>query len=544
MPAMSTPDRYLALSGSVRLSPVPDLETASSSGNSDDFSDMFDWDLYDANGSMTNVTTQSEGSAHARVAASPASPSDRSPIGADADGDIEMSDVRAEVPQPHAMFPWPGLSTSPPPRDKDLHIPLDSPPLAYRGLSRPSPPLSSHTEMSPVGRAPQRAPQAQSQKKSRVLGSPEKTSQVRELGACYHCKRNKSACSSGVCEWCTKNGPMPELACIRKPLNAIRGTWTARWNWEEFAKRQDLDLTRQETLLISFSSKPNSPCLPVLAAPFTSVDSTTGQYGLVLPAPSRADLVRWVQAHLSLENSEGFETCLDQFHIQHVQNGAKSPLAQGQNNLLSKVLDMKAMWRIWSCKELFVRRESNNSPVQSFAIQDRLRFIAGKEISELEDSILGGFEGYLKKEAGRPAMMLNVARWLSLVQMISVYRQSLKWMLQQEHTDTAPLALGVGDANERRRRFRTTTEELLRAVIVIYFDLFHKKSMVQGLMGAGMEAFVSTELHKSFQRLTSAIPAFYQEVITRALPEDKFFIGYVVERELQVLMPKGRSSRR
>ncbi|KAK3996852.1 hypothetical protein QBC44DRAFT_316701 [Cladorrhinum sp. PSN332] len=540
MPAMSTPDRYLAFGGSVRLSPVPDLETASSSGHSDDFSDMFDWDAYDASGSMTNVTTQSEGSAHGRVAASPASPassSDLSPIGADADGDIEMSDVRTKVP--HASIPWPELS-SPPPRDKDLHIPLDSPPLAYRALYRPSPPPSSHTEMSPVGRAPQHAPHAPSQKKSRVLNSPEKTSQVRELGACYHCKRNKSACSSGVCEWCTKNGPIPELACIRKPLNAIRGTWTGRWNWEEFAKREDLDRNRSEFLLISFSNKPTSPCLKVPAAPFES----TGQYGLVLPAPSRGELVRWVEAQMRLENSSGFETCIDQFHIQHVQNGAKSQIAQGQKDLVSKVLEMKAMWRIWSCKELFVRREKDNSPVQPFAIQDRLRFIAGKEISELEDCILAGFEGYLKKEAGRPPTMLNVARWLSLMQMISIYRQSLKWMLQQEHTDTAPLALGVGDANERRRRFRTTTEELLRAVIVIYFDLFHKKSMVQGLMGAGMEAFVSPELHKSFQRLTSAIPAFYQEVISRALPEDKFFIGYVVERELQVLVPKGRSPRR
>ncbi|KAK4170271.1 hypothetical protein QBC43DRAFT_305725 [Cladorrhinum sp. PSN259] len=547
MPTMSTPDRYLASSGSARQSPVPDLETASSSGHSDDFSDIFDWDLYHASGSMTNVTTQSELWAHGRVAASPANLSDLSPIGADVDGDIEMSDVRAEVP--HTLM-WPELSSPPPTRDKDIHIPLDSPPFAYRGLYRPSPPPSSHSEMSPVGRGPQHAPQAPSQKKPRVLGSPEKTSQVRELGACYHCKRNKSACSSGVCEWCTKNGPIPELACIRKSLETICGRWTGRWNWVEFPMREELNERISRNLLISFSKEPNSPCLRVVAAPFASQDPNTGRYGLVLhPAPAKDELVRWVENQMLWEGSSSLESCMNQFHIHHVNSGMASQIAQGQRDLMSKVLEMKAMWKIWSCKELFVRWEEGSNQVvplgvQFSSIQDRLRFISGKEISALEGEVLKGLDGYLKKESGRPATSLNIARWLSLMQMISIYRQSLNWMLQQEHTDTAPLALGLANANERRRRFRNTTEELLRAVIVIYFDLFHKKSTVQGLMGAGIEAFASSELHKLFQRMTNIIPAFYQEVISRALPEDKFFIGYVVERELKFLVPKNRSSRR
>jgi len=182
MPTMSTPDRYLASGGSARQSPAPDGETSSSSGHSDDFSDMFDWDLYHAaDGIVTNVTTPSELSAHGRV---DASPPDFSPIGSDSDGDISMSDVGTEVPY---ALKWPGLSGPPPTRHEDIHIP-DSPHLAY---SRPS--LLSSRTMSPVGRCPQLAPPVPSQKKPRVLGSPDKTNQVRELGSCYHCKRNKSA---------------------------------------------------------------------------------------------------------------------------------------------------------------------------------------------------------------------------------------------------------------------------------------------------------------------------------------------------------------
>jgi hypothetical protein len=61
----------------------------------------------------------------------------------------------------------------------------------------------------------------------------------------------------------------------------------------------------------------------------------------------------------------------------------------------------------------------------------------------------------------------------------------------------------------RRHNFRDKTMELLNAMIVIYSEVFHKSTTVEGIRDAGPAAFGNDlELHILFQRARQALPEF------------------------------------
>ncbi|KAK0748106.1 hypothetical protein B0T21DRAFT_16373 [Apiosordaria backusii] len=184
------PDRSRIVGGFPWLEPTAaprssqglDRDTASTSSQSDDFSDLFDWTAWNARhgDSHTDVTTQSQHSAEGRgVPAFPWSPqspqtpqSSQTPQSpgpaSDVDGDIPMTGVESD---PHV---WPVLGPAP---TREMS------PIELR------PPLLSQPDMA-APRVVHERPQGH--KRLRVLESPEQTKEVRDAGACYHCRMNKS----------------------------------------------------------------------------------------------------------------------------------------------------------------------------------------------------------------------------------------------------------------------------------------------------------------------------------------------------------------
>lgn len=169
---------------------VSDQETASA--QSDDFSDIFDWDLY-AHHAATDVTTQSDVPSERKPAARPPllKPAGPAATAHDIDGDCLMSDAGSQEPQPSNV--WPIISDPTPPRDLSIHLEASPPPSPFtedQGAPSGTPQGQTSAEMHLVGQ-PQTA-SSPSQKKTRIVKSPEETSQVRDIKACYHCKMNKS----------------------------------------------------------------------------------------------------------------------------------------------------------------------------------------------------------------------------------------------------------------------------------------------------------------------------------------------------------------
>jgi hypothetical protein len=125
--------------------------------------------------------------------------------------------------------------------------------------------------------------------------------------------------------------------------------------------------------------------------------------------------------------------------------GTLHQMAQIPEGLLSNLLKMRCMWKVWSCKRLFARQQPG-SPAFPFdlrlaSVQDFLRFSSARRISELEREVLPELDRYLSRKDKSPAAGpgVDVMRWLLSWQMILIYRQSLGWVLhQQQQTDAAP----------------------------------------------------------------------------------------------------------
>ncbi|KAK4193369.1 hypothetical protein QBC35DRAFT_481386 [Podospora australis] len=516
-----------------RITRSEDRETASTSATSEEFddNDFFDWDRYHAdNGQETDVTTHSDVSAEGKHPA--ASPPGLFPVSmgttpSDSDGDITMMDAGMS---PHPLV-WPEVDAAQPPREGSLLI------ESQGGPSRPSPP--PHTDF-PAGRQISNMPQPP--KRSRVLECPEQTNQVRDAGACYHCRMNKSKCSPSVCDWCKKQ-PFPEKACVRRSMPILLGFYSSRWIFTETLRRDNLDESRKETLFISFTGKADSPCLPLTVAPFNG-DQGIVRFGISSSAiPAEPQLLDWATRQMVWESKHrhDFESRLDSFHLEYVRGREPEP------SMSPRLLKMKQMWKIWCSKDFFVHRrpgwpgQRQLGPNYS-SIQDRLRHIAGKTISELERYIVKDVDDYLKKEkpsSSRTA--LDISKWLSLWQLVSIYRHSLRYMSQQEPTDAAPFVMGVTqEYTDRRRNFRTTTEELLRGLVVIYYDLFHKRTTIQAIHNPGPDVFASpnkARMHDTFKQALSANREFCKQVSNQNITDDQFFIEYLIKREMKVLTP-------
>jgi hypothetical protein len=153
------------------------------------------------------------------------------------------------------------------------------------------------------------------------------------------------------------------------------------------------------------------------------------------------------------ESKTGFEPEMDKLLLGFARR-SRARLQQERHQipepLLSNLLRMRCMWKIWSCKQLFFRQQPG-SPAVPFdlrfaSIQDSLRLLAGQAISELERRIMPQVETYLaQKETApcEPAMRpaTHVMKWVLLWQLILIYRQSLNWMLEQQQTNAAPISI-------------------------------------------------------------------------------------------------------
>lgn len=205
-------------------------------------------------------------------------------------------------------------------------------------------------------------------------------------------------------------------------------------------------------LLISCSDSTESPYLKLAARPFALPNQTS--YGAqhrwgISPDErlSQDEIYRWMEQHIRAETKTDFEAEMDKLLLKFVRPQSE-PKWDGQQllgPLLSNILEMKCMWKLWSCKQFFIR-EQPDSPafpvnLQFVSIQDSLRLFAAQAISELERKILPVIDKCCvdgKKDGKKDT---PVMKWVLLWQMILIYRQSLSCVLGQQQTNAAPIPI-------------------------------------------------------------------------------------------------------
>lgn len=196
---------------------------------------------------------------------------------------------------------------------------------------------------------------------------------------------------------------------------------------------------RPVRLLVSLSEDVNSPYLEVKAHPFTVPNHNQGviRLGIMPEVLHRLeqDIYKWTETHLLGENRTDFEV-----HMDKLLRGW-SAHRRGQRPL-AELRKMKCMWKVWSCKQFFVRQEPESQPIpfdmQFASIQDSLRLLAAGKISELERKVIEAIPEHIVKKEATDAL---ITMWIVLWQMIFIYRQALRGMLEQEQTNAAPLPL-------------------------------------------------------------------------------------------------------
>jgi len=153
--------------------------------------------------------------------------------------------------------------------------------------------------------------------------------------------------------------------------------------------------------------------------------------------PSQETIRRWMEQQLLAESGNGFETVMDRFLFQMVSRAAAHK--QPEAALLSNLLEMRCLSRLWSCKQLYFRQQPGSQAfpfdLRFASIQESLRLFAAQATSGLERKILPELDNFRAKKD------TSVTKWLVLWQMMLIYRQSLSWVLEQQQTDAAPLSI-------------------------------------------------------------------------------------------------------
>ncbi len=218
----------------------------------------------------------------------------------------------------------------------------------------------------------------------------------------------------------------------------------ARWSWRGsnslVPRRERSEEDRVGSLFISCSEDPASPFLEVEACRFTLSNQTEGphetRWGFALSSrPSEDVIYQWMEQQIAAETDTGFEATMDRLLLRVVRQPQAGMLAKWQVPLLSELLMMRCMWKVWNCKQLFYRLspESQAFPldVRTSTIQDSLQSFAAQAISERERKILHGIQLLIvdKKDKGKETDEVTVVKWLLLWQMMLLYCQSLSWML-------------------------------------------------------------------------------------------------------------------
>ena len=225
----------------------------------------------------------------------------------------------------------------------------------------------------------------------------------------------------------------------------------ARWSWRDsnslVPRREPSEEDREDTVFISCSEDPASPFLEIKACRFALSNQTEGphefRWGLALSGrPSEAAICQWMERQIATETATGFEAAMDRLLLRVVRQPQTGMQAKWQIPLLSELLMMRCMWKVWSCKQLFVRLhpESQAFPldVRVSTIQDSLLSFAAQAISERERKILRGIQQLFFEKKDKDTDEMTIIKWLLLWQMMLLYRQSLSWMLAQAQPFSLP----------------------------------------------------------------------------------------------------------
>ncbi|GAB1310502.1 hypothetical protein MFIFM68171_00712 [Madurella fahalii] len=497
-------DRYPATPRSDLLG-VEDT-TRTSAHPDDDGSQFFDFELWDLHtgGKGTDVTTPSSVSPEDKPAASPSvlGPGSFTTTAPNPGDDVSMVDAQPhEPPLPHV---WPRVSGPQPPRDGAIQLDVSQSTEARRSFPRPA--SSQSTFEMPQG----------CNKKTRMVKNPDETSRVRDLKACSWCRMNKSGCDASP---------------------------VSRWNWNDpdvLLPSRGQFVENRRVLRISLSENIGSPCLEVTVQPFAlpnQRDQGVIRWG-VMPDTLRSledEICAWIEQDILDGNKTEFEAHMDKLLHGLVAQQGQHP--QMPKTLLLNLFTMRSMWKVWNCKQFFVRQELASQPVpldlRFASIQDSLRLFAAERISELERNVLADIQKHIAKKDSTGVPLIT--KWLVLWQMIFIYRHSLRWLLEQQQTNAAPMPM-IG-MNEKRHSFRETTKQLLNAIVVIYaghFGLFHKRTTLKHFRAAGAQAF-SDDLQAAFQNAWQSLPEFYDQVLGQVSPTDELFKAYIVKKESEFL---------
>jgi hypothetical protein len=209
-------------------------------------------------------------------------------------------------------------------------------------------------------------------------------------------------------------------------------------------------------LFISCSDRPKSPCLKLAVRPFVlpnQVDNGAQRRWGISPSdegPSHDKIYRWMEQQIWAETGTDFESEMDRLLFQFIhrpRTGTQWEDQQLLEPLLSDILKIRCMWKLWSCRRLFVWQQPETTAfpfgLQFESIQGSLRLFAAQAISELERKILPVIDKcFIRQDVKKDAKKdPPVMKWLLLWQIILIYRQSLSCVLEQKQTDAEPIPI-------------------------------------------------------------------------------------------------------
>ncbi|KAK0734007.1 hypothetical protein B0T26DRAFT_632329 [Lasiosphaeria miniovina] len=430
--------RITLSNGSADFGPLPPSFSATgngkgtpnlSAGPEDCADEFFDWPRYERD--MEDVVTQSslmDGDSQASPPALTTGSSVTALRDNDNDDDCVMTDVAPQAPE--LPIVWPKVSDAQLPREQEIHI-FIMPSGETQGPSPPPTPNTGHT-------------------RGRTVKKPEQTKKVRDKGACFHCRIGRVAVS-------------------KTPFRRHR------WNWESQCFRPSLEQFIESRvpikLLVSFPSKPGKCELEVDARAFKT------HYGggdpvsvVILPIEglSEEKMYAWAASQVLTESEKDFQACVEGLLQGYERNNTLDKAAGNflehkkhkiLKRLMLNLLHMMQMWKIWSSGPFVIRQvldNGNGKPTSMGfqSIQNHLRRHAEQAMSSLERHILGDIDGYLSStESGKEdtslSSVLQVAMWVSLWQIILIYRESLGSMSPRQQTlgsdgqFTSPSLVGV-----------------------------------------------------------------------------------------------------
>ncbi len=244
-------------------------------------------------------------------------------------------------------------------------------------------------------------------------------------------------------------------------------------------------------LRISFSGDPNSPYLEVNASYYSHGHQRTGPKWLGIVRGGDSDLDSkikdwgrkqiqfegaWKQIQfegawkqIQVEGDGSFGSHVEKFLMAYVdQDGLtqannledkhfddRQNFVSGQKSCMEKLVSLRCMWRVWCCKQFFFRRASdpvNDAfaplPARQQAIQDYLHQLAGEAISVYEKAILKEVDKLLnpnslrKKEHPILYSASKVSTWVTLWQLILIYRHTLGEMIYGQYMNASSVPIG------------------------------------------------------------------------------------------------------